>query len=456
MPAAHHSYAKRARSLRAHELPKIMHPAASQGKQRHAHGVEKVTSATAGSELRDRWPLVLACGTGFGLGLSGLPFYTYGVFVGPLRETFGWNMAIAQGGLTVNYLATIVTIPMTGWLADRFGARALVLPSLVLFSLSFMLLSLLNGGTAQFFALWALVSATGTGTLALTWSRALSGAFNKARGLALGLALLGSGVAGFVGPPLARWLIEAFGWRVAYVTLGALPLLIALPMAYAFLRDLPASVGTMATSEATGATLRDALRHPRFWLIALAFFLIGAGVTGMLPNLIKILTETGMTIRQAVFAVSLVGLFVIFGRVLCGALLDRFWGPGVAFAFLVLPAISCLMLSGSAVGLLTAAGAAALMGLATGAEFDLLPYLVGRYFGLARFGAILGVLSAIFYLGAAVGAPMVGRMYDRVGSYAPGLVAIGAAFAASAILLLFLGRYPAAFAPPSEPVGAPH
>ena len=54
-------------------------------------------ATTAGTELRDGWTLVLACGTGFGLGLSGLPFYTYGVFVGPLRETFGWNMAVALG-----------------------------------------------------------------------------------------------------------------------------------------------------------------------------------------------------------------------------------------------------------------------------------------------------------------------------------------------------------------------
>ena len=71
--------------------------------------------------------------------------------------------------------------------------------------------------------------------------------------------------------------------------------------------------------------------------------MIGAGVIGMLPNPIKILTNTGMTVHQAVIAASLVGLFVIFGRVLCGVLLDRYWVPAVAFAFLALPALSCLL-----------------------------------------------------------------------------------------------------------------
>ncbi len=395
----------------------------------------------ANGELRQGWPLVMASGTGFGLGLSGLPFYTYGVFVGPLRDAFGWSMATAQGGLTMNYLATIVTIPITGWLADRFGARALVLPSLALFSLSFMLLGTLNGGHGQFFALWALVSATGTGTLALTWSRALSGAFDRDRGLALGLALLGSGVAGFVGPPLARWLIDAFGWRMAYVVLGALPLVVAWPMAFAFFREAPRSSGDAATL--TGSTLGSALRHPRLWLLGAAFFMIGAGVTGLVPNLIKILTNAGVTVHQAVLAASLVGLFVIVGRVLCGFMLDRWRAPVVAFVFLVLPALSCLLLGRGEVGLLAAAAAGGLMGLATGAEFDLLPYLVGRYFGLARFGAILGVLSSIFYLGAAMGAPVIGKIYDHVGSYGPGLAAIAGLFVTSAVLLLFLGAYPA-------------
>ncbi len=394
----------------------------------------------------------MACGTGFGLGLSALPFYTYGVFVGPLRDAFGWSMATAQSGLMANYLVTIATIPATGWLTDRYGARALALPSLVMFSLCFMLLATLNGSSTQFFALWALISVTGTGTLAITWSRALSGSFDKARGLALGLALLGSGVTGFAGPPLARWLVDYVGWRAAYVSLGALPLVIAFPMVFVFFKEAPRHM--TAAEPVGGATLREALRHPRFWLMGIAFFMIGAGVTGLVPNLIKILTNTGMTVHYAVFASSLIGLFVIFGRILCGMMLDLFWAPAVGLVFLVLPAVSCLLLSRGEVGFSAAAGAAALMGLATGAEFDLLPYLVGRYFGLAHFGAIMGALSSIFALGAAVGAPIMGKIYDYVGNYGPGLIGVGSFFTASAILLLFLGAYPA-FALASRPPQVP-
>ena len=229
---------------------------------------------SAASELRQGWALVTACAVGFGLGLSGIPFYTYGVFVAPLQASFHWSTALAQGGLTVNYLATIVTIPIVGWLADRFGARRLVLVSQVSFSLSFMMLGTLNGGRLQFFALWFLVSVTGTGTLALTWSRAICGAFDKGRGLALGLAMLGSGMAGFIGPPLARGLLEALGWRMAYVALGTLPLIIALPMSLAFFKETPGRTGE-DVRPMIGSTLPDALRNPRLWLIGAAVLMIG-------------------------------------------------------------------------------------------------------------------------------------------------------------------------------------
>ena len=244
-----------------------------------------------------------------------------------------------------------------------------------------------------------------------------------------------------MGPPLARWLVDAVGWRAAYVCLGALPLVLALPIVAVYFREAPKPATTVEVVD--GVTLRQALRHPRFWLMSIAFFMIGAGVTGLVPNMIKILTNAGMDVHYAVFASSLVGLFVIFGRTLCGVMLDLFWAPAVGFVFLVLPAISCLLLSGGNVGWGAAAAAAALMGLATGAEFDLLPFLVGRYFGLAHFGAIMGAVSALFALGAALGAPTMGKVYDYVGNYGPGLIGVGSFFAASAILLLFLGAYPA-------------
>ena len=83
-----------------------------------------------------------------------------------------------------------------------------------------------------------------------------------------------------------------------------------------------------------------------------------------------------------------------------------------------------------------------MIGLVAGAEFDLLPFLVGRYFPLGAFSGALGAISAVFYVGAAMGAPLLGRVYDLSGGSGPGLAGAAALFVMGAVGLLRLGRYP--------------
>ena len=162
----------------------------------------------------------------------------------------------------------------------------------------------------------------------------------------------------------------------------------------------------------------------------------------MIPNLIKVCTSEGMSRAEAVTAAGVVGVFVVIGRVSCGALIDRFWAPGVAAVFVSMPAFACALLALGAARPGSAALAAALVGLAAGAEFDLLPFLISRYMPRERYTATLAVVSACFYLGAAAGGPLLALAYDRLGSYRPGLWVTGALFASAAGILLCLGRYP--------------
>ena len=394
-------------------------------------------TASEGSELRRGLPLVLACGFGFGLGLSSIPFYTFGVFVDPLRTAFGWSVGAIQAGLTVSYLTTVVMLPAVAWAADRFGAKRVALVSSGLFGLAFMALGLTDRSVWSFYAHWFLVSLFGTGTLALTWSRGIAGSFKAGRGLALGLALLGSGVMGVVGPPLARLLIGAVGWRAAYACLGLAPILISMPLTLAFFHGGAALAGS---SESRG--IGPPILTSSFWLSACAFLAIGMGVAGVIPNLVKVFTTSGLGRDAAITATSVVGLFVVIGRVACGALIDRFWAPGVAAVFLAAAALACLLLSHPPVSYPVALAASAMIGLVAGAEFDLLPFLVGRYFPLGAFTKSLGAVSAVFYVGAAMGGPLLGRVYDLSGRYGPGLDGAAALFVMGGIGLLCLGRYP--------------
>ena len=190
----------------------------------------------ARSELVSGLGVIVSSAAGFGLGLSGLPFYTMAVFVEPLNQAFHWSVAEIQGGLTLMLLANVVTLPAAAWLAERLGGRIVGLASVGLFSVSFMALAGLNGSLLDYDVHWILMSAAGAGTLAVVWTQGITSWFSKARGAALGAAMTGTGITALFAPLLAHGLIEAFGWRMAYAVLGALPLVIALPLVWRFFR----------------------------------------------------------------------------------------------------------------------------------------------------------------------------------------------------------------------------
>jgi MFS family permease len=142
------------------------------------------------------------------------------------------------------------------------------------------------------------------------------------------------------------------------------------------------------------------------------------------------------------------GVAVLAGRFITGYLLDRVWVPALAAVELSLPAISCLVLSrGVSHGWLTAA-AVFVVGFASGAEFDLIPYCAARYFGMRRFGTIYAAIYTITSSAAGLAPPLFGWAFDKTGSYTLILEATAGCFVAGATVLLLLGPYPGAYNDP--------
>ena len=241
--------------------------------------------------------MVLAAALGIGLGMSPLPFYTIGVFAGPLAREFGWQQGQIMAALPILTLGALVMAPLAGWIADRFGVRRVALASVVLFSLSMMGFAFGNGSLELFYANWLLVAFLGAGTLPITWTRAVNRWFYDRRGLALGFALVATGFFGANAKLFANWIIEAYGWRTAYIGVGLLPLVITLPVAWWFFRDVddPKVADKVAELRAGGnpdaalvpggMTIGAALRDWRFWLLAYAFVPVSFAVGGPIPNL---------------------------------------------------------------------------------------------------------------------------------------------------------------------------
>ena len=391
----------------------------------------------AAGEFRAGWRILVAGLTGVMFGISALPFYTLGLFVKPLGDAFGWSREAVQWGFAVQMLGMLCVAWAYGILADRWGARRVALLSQVGLALGLFGIAAVNSLTHWYLA-WFMLAMLGAGTSPVTWTRGVNSWFDKARGTALGIMLAGTGLTAVIAPPLITAIVSAYGWRMGYVALGAGVLGVALPLTFLLFHDRIVPGQAMLA----GATRGQAFRDRRFWIMLTVFALITFAVSGIIPSLVPLLGDRGFSAGDAALYASLVGVAVIAGRIIAGVLLDRFWAPGVAVAFLVLPALSCLLLAfGSTGNPLLLGTAVILIGLAAGAEFDLVAFMASRYFGMANYGVIYSQLMVGMLLGGGFGPPIFGRIFDQTGSYQTALLISAAIFAFTPLLLLTLGRY---------------
>jgi OFA family oxalate/formate antiporter-like MFS transporter len=170
--------------------------------------------------------------------------------------------------------------------------------------------------------------------------------------------------------------------------------------------------------------------------------MVGIALGGVVFNLIPLLVDRGLGAAEAAKLFGLYGLCVIFGRLLSGWLLDKFWAPAVGFVLLLAPTCATLMLGSGVHTIAAIATAICLMGVAGGAEFDLIAYLTGRYFGRRNFAALYAGQYAIFGATSGIAPALYGAFHDATGSYAVVMWISSGLFLSAGAALLLLGRYP--------------
>jgi predicted MFS family arabinose efflux permease len=376
-----------------------------------------------------------------------LPYYTVGALLVPVTEEFGWSRAQFQAAILFSSGLGALTAPIVGWLNDRYGSRRVVMPAMAGVSVGFFIASTMDERLWTLFLAYGAMALLGAGTIPVTWTRAIANSFFRHRGLALGLALTGTGVCAAIAPHYAVFLADNFGWRGAYVGLALLPLLIALPVLLVLFRPREASERDSAANSAllAGMTLGEAARGYRFWLILASILFAYMGFSGIGPNLLPSMTDDGLSREQAAGVQSVFGLSIIIGRVVVGFLIDRLWAPGVAAFCLLLPAIGALLLHGEQ-SLLAAQLASFFIGFAAGAELDLMAFLVARYFGLRYYARIYAVLYATLAICSGTAPMLFASVYDVTASYDIGFLVATGLFLVAGTLVLSLGSYPKAYA----------
>ena len=210
---------------------------------------------------------------------------TLAVFMFPIAEDLGWSRTLIAGAASVGGLAASVASPVVGWLVDRYGARLVLGVSVLVLGLSTISLA------------WATVPiafyvAYGTGRVIFSSpvqigaSVVVSRWFIRRRGRAQGLLFVAHSAGMTIFPLIAALTIQAYGWRQSWIILGVLVWAVALGPVWLLIVESPEDVGLKpdgvddaldetpagptAQREEPAWTLREAMRCPALWLLAVA------------------------------------------------------------------------------------------------------------------------------------------------------------------------------------------
>ena len=410
------------------------------------------TDRGAGSEFRAGLPALIFATLGVALGFAALPYFIGNLII-PLEAEFGWNRGeVTQTGLW-SAIGLAVALPFVGALADRRGTRLVSLIFIPLFTVAVLGLFFFNGPLVLFLSWYALIGVVGAGVSTVIYAKVVAHSFDKSRGFALGILAAGLGAVGLIFPTLMGAVVAQWGWRYVYLVMAVLAIvpLIAL----AFTRNLQKSVTPAQAATLPGMTARQALRTREFWTLLVTFVLLGWALLSMVPHFIPLLIDSGVNPVQAALLSSLVGVGTLIARPLLGWLFDRIYAIHVAVPVFLLAAVgfAILIFGGAALAPLTAL----LVGIAFGAEIDLISYLSTRYLGKRAFGVLYGLIYSAFSIGGALGPVVAGYLFATQGTYQTALVISIVLLIASVVLLLTLPRYDrGGYEEPvaAEPVGA--
>jgi MFS family permease len=399
-----------------------------------------------GTTFASRWWIVFGATAAMLVAQGPVILYTLGLFIKPLNTEFGWDRASISAAGGIAAIASAITIPFVGSMMDRWGVRTVLLPIVGLCAASVALIALTPNSIVVFMLFFAITGVLGSGQGPLGYAKCVSAWFDDRRGLALGITMSGIGLGAALVPQYTQFLIGHFGWRAAYLGLGLLTLVVALPAVFLFIRE-PAKAKTAAGDEHAQSPasqdrlpdldVREALGGRRFWLIAGALLLVSTVTQGLVVHTVPLLTDKGYSPEAAAALMIAVGLSTMAGRLLSGYLVDRIFAPFVAAFFFLLPCLGIYLLDSTVapvVGIIS-------LGLASGTEIDMIGFLTSRYFGMKRFGQLYGYLFAFFVVGSAIGPSMMGLSFERLHSYQPALWTFGALMIVASAAILGLGPY---------------
>lgn len=387
------------------------------------------------SEISRHKLLLASAAIGLTTSMNVALFYSLGSFIGPLQSAFGWDRASISLAATLLTFGIFLFGPVVGKLCDRYGAARVGSLSLVGHALVLVAIAGLVDTLPLLWAAYFLAAIVGVGSTPIVLVRPIAAAFDKQRGIAIGIAMTGAGLAGYWVPTAVTAAISGMGWQAGYLALAAAAL-VAAPLVWFGFRPYEGNVARAAQvePEQAAAPIEAAWKSMAFWFAAALSFTMAIGIGGTIVHLIPLFRDMGSDAAAAASLASIIGISSAVARLLIGTCLDRFPAPLVSCTVLVIGASGIALLLFGGMGF--ALAAVVLIGFLLGAELDLLAYLASRLFNARVFASIYGWIYGIYAVGFGISPYLVGELRDRTGNYDIAMMASIACLGVAAAIAL--------------------
>ncbi|WP_289298152.1 MFS transporter [uncultured Reyranella sp.] len=364
--------------------------------------------------------------------------FSLAVFLQPMSDDTGWSRTGISSAMTLDFLTMGVAAFGWGALSDRFGPRIVVLSGALLLGLGLALASRATS-LLEFQLIYGVVVGIAAGAVFAPMIATVTGWFDRHRSLAVSLVSAGMGVAPMTISPFAQWLVSAYDWRTAQMTIAIAAWVLLVPAALLVRRppEVTAASPGMPAEGGEGMTVGYALRSPQFIVLSLTFFCCCAAHSGPIFHTVSYALACGLPAMTAVTIYSVEGLAGLGGRILFGLLGDRYGARRIVVLGLMVQAVG----AGSYYFTRDAGefyAVAILFGMAYGGVMPLYAVIAREYFPMRIMGTVFGAAAMISSLGMALGPAAGGWIFDTFQGYGYLYIAsFGIGLAAVAIALAF-------------------
>ena len=360
------------------------------------------------------------------LTVMGATYYSFGVFFTPLLTEFGWTRAMTSGAFSLCILLEGVLGIVMGRATDRWGPRTVITLCGFLLGLGFLLMSQISA-LWHFYLLYGVIIGIGMGGLWVPPVSIVARWFTqKRRNMMTGIAVAGTGIGGLVTPPLATWLISTYDWRLSYVILGSIALVLVV-LAAQFLKRDPARVGQLPYGDNQreihesplgndGLSLREAVYTKQLWLVSGIFLCFGFCVFVIMVHIVPHAIELGIPPASAANILAIIGGVGIAGKAIMGAATDRIGTrTGIIIGLILMIVVLAWLTVAGELWMLYLL--AAFFAFGYGTMVTLMSPIIADLFGLSSLGILLGIVNFAATIGCAIGPVLAGWLFDINGSY---------------------------------------